>query len=1093
MKIKKAFSIQDEEAFQKLEQVSNALYIRKVYLIFIFLYAFFAIADLFYHPNDWGILFAIRFAVVIPVLILTIGLSFYKKAAPFFQYYVSFSFFVGGAGIAFMLILYPGNVVYYGGLFMVYFSGYLVIKLRFLYATITGIAILLFHLIGYSIVYSSFSETFLFSMLFLIGANIIGILGAYQYERQIRMQFLHDKEIHKFSEELKQNYNEKVEQFNQLEQSINENKHLIEKNKELARLTKSLNESEYRFRTLFDNAPLGYQSLDINGNFREVNQTWLVLFGYQIEEVVGKWFGDFLTPKYKEAFIKRFELFKTRGKIHSEFEMVKKNGDVLFIEFEGLIGYDNQNNFEQTYCILNDVTERKNIEKQLKLNMDDLVKSQSISKVGTWRLDVETNEVVWSDELFKMYGFDPKLPIPPYTEHMKLFTPKSWELLSTSLAKTSTLGIPYELELEMIKKDGSNPWMWVRGDAEFDSKGKIIAISGVAQDITKRMDESRLLKKSEQRFRETVLNIDAGIVIHGPDGAVIDCNERATELLGLSKEEMMGKAAIDPAWMFINEKGLPLSVESYPIHQILTTKKSFKDQIIGVHQPNNRDIVWVKVNGTLILDDKGDVSEVLINFTDITELKNSHDLITKSEKQYRLLTTQMQLGLALHKVICDETGKPIDYRFITVNPAYEKLTGLVGTQIVGKTVKEILPSIEDYWIETFGRVALEGKSTIYENYAKELEKHYRVSAYSPDKGYFAVIVEDITNEKNIEKQKDYLRTRDVLTGLTNRLYFNEQIVFLDKNRNLPVTVINFDINGLIIINEAFGHEQGNLYIIFIADLLKEVFKEDSIISRVGGDQFAVILKNTKKEDAELKAREVVKVVNNHEINGTQLSISYGIASKTKAEEDIDKLFRVSENAMYSNKIFASQSFRNKSIKSIIKVYHEKNPREEEHSFRVSALCEKFGRALGLSEDDINKLKAISHLHDIGKIAIDEAILNKTGKLTDEEWEIIKKHPEIGARIISTSDEYAVIADDILAHHERFDGKGYPFGTSGKDIPLRARMISIIDAYDAMTTDRPYRKAMSHKDAIEELYRCSGTQFDPDLLEVFGKDVIAQEQ
>jgi len=1092
MKVQKAFSIQDEEAFLKLEQVSNARYIRRVYLIFIFLYAFFAIADLFYYPDDWENLFIIRFAVVIPVLILTIILSFNNKVAKLHQYYVSFSFFVGGAGIAFMLILHPNNVVYYGGLFMVYFVGYLIIRLRFLYATITGIAILLFHLIGYSIVYSNFSGTFLFNMMFFMGANIIGILGAYQYEHTIRLQFLHDKEIHKFSEELKQNYDEKVEQFNQLEQSIKDNKQLIEKNEELARLTKSLNESEYRFRTLFDNAPLGYQSLDVNGNFLDVNQTWLDLLGYQKDEVVGKWFGDFLTPKYKEAFNKRFELFKKQGKVRSEFEMFKKNGEVVFIEFEGLIGYDAHNNFEKTYCILNDVTERKNIEKQLKQNMDDLVKSQAISKVGTWRLDVETNEVVWSDELFKMYGFDPKLPIPPYTEHMKLFTAKSWELLSTSLAKTSTQGIPYELELETVTKDGTNGWMWVRGEAEMDSKGKITSISGVAQDISNRMNESRLLKKSEQRFRETVLNIDAGIVIHGPDSSVIDCNERATELLGLSKDEMMGKKAIDPSWMFINEEGLPLSLEAYPINQILMTKNPFKDKIMGIYQAANKDIVWVKVNGTIILDDKGDVSEVLINFTDITELKNSHDLISKSEKQYRLLTTEMQLGLALHKVLCDETGKPVDYRFITVNPSYEKLTGLMGSQIVGKTVKEVLPNTEDYWIETFGRVALEGTSTMYENYAKELEKYYRVSAYSPDKGYFAVIVEDITEEKNIEKQKEYLRTRDVMTGLTNRLHFNEQTDVLDKNENLPISVINFDINGLIIINEAFGHEQGNNYIIFVANLLKEVFNEDSVISRVGGDQFAVILKNTNREVAELKAREVVKAVNNHEINGTKLSISYGIATKTKAEEDIDKLFRVSENAMYSNKIFASQSFRNQSIKSIIKVYHEKNPREEEHSFRVSALCEKFGRALGLSEDDINKLKAISHLHDIGKIAIDEAILNKTGKLTDEEWEIIKKHPEIGARIISTSDEYAVIADDILAHHERFDGKGYPFGTAGKDIPLRARMISIIDAYDAMTSDRPYRKAMHHKDAVEELYRCAGTQFDPELLEVFGNDVIAQE-
>jgi len=198
------------------------------------------------------------------------------------------------------------------------------------------------------------------------------------------------------------------------------------------------------------------------------------------------------------------------------------------------------------------------------------------------------------------------------------------------------------------------------------------------------------------------------------------------------------------------------------------------------------------------------------------------------------------------------------------------------------------------------------------------------------------------------------------------------------------------------------------------------------------------------------------------------------------------LFILAENAMYSNKIFESQSYRNHSIKAIIKAYHEKNPREEEHSHRVSVLCEKFGQAVDMSYDDINKLKAISHLHDIGKIAIDEGILNKPGKLTSEEWEIIKQHPEIGARIISTSDEYAVIADDILAHHEHYDGQGYPRGLVGKDIPIRARMISIIDAYDAMISDRPYRKAMTHQEALQEIIKCSNTQFDPDLVDVFVK-------
>ncbi len=267
-----------------------------------------------------------------------------------------------------------------------------------------------------------------------------------------------------------------------------------------------------------------------------------------------------------------------------------------------------------------------------------------------------------------------------------------------------------------------------------------------------------------------------------------------------------------------------------------------------------------------------------------------------------------------------------------------------------------------------------------------------------------------------------------------------------------------------------------------------MFKEKSIISRVGGDQFAVILLNAAKTDGEDLAREVANKVKKIDVKGINLSIAYGAATKEQ-DENIQKLLILAENAMYSNKIFESQSYRNQSIQSLINAYHEKNPREEEHSHRVSDLCEKFGKKLKLEDEEINKLKAISYLHDIGKIAIDESILNKPGKLSDEEWKIVRRHPEMGARIISTSDQYAVIADDILAHHERFDGKGYPMGLSGEEIPMRARIITIIDSYDAMISDRPYRKALSQQHAIDELVRCAGSQFDPKLVEIFVREVI----
>ena len=176
--------------------------------------------------------------------------------------------------------------------------------------------------------------------------------------------------------------------------------------------------------------------------------------------------------------------------------------------------------------------------------------------------------------------------------------------------------------------------------------------------------------------------------------------------------------------------------------------------------------------------------------------------------------------------------------------------------------------------------------------------------------------------------------------------------------------------------------------------------------------------------------------------------------------------------------------RNQAIKVIMQTLHETNPSEKIHSERVSKLCRKIGQAMELDEKMIKELEISGLMHDIGKIAINNDILNKPGKLTDSEFEEIKKHPEISYHILKSADVYTRLAEYVLSHHERWDGKGYPRGLSGEDIPLVSRIITVADAYEAMTATRTYKKAFSNEKAIEELKRCSGTQFDPEIVRAF---------
>jgi len=196
--------------------------------------------------------------------------------------------------------------------------------------------------------------------------------------------------------------------------------------------------------------------------------------------------------------------------------------------------------------------------------------------------------------------------------------------------------------------------------------------------------------------------------------------------------------------------------------------------------------------------------------------------------------------------------------------------------------------------------------------------------------------------------------------------------------------------------------------------------------------------------------------------------------------------------MCKRKYFESPRIRVSTINAIISTPREKNKREEQHSNRVSVLCKSMGEALGLPNNNIEELKSVGLLHDIGKIGIDENILNKPGKLTENDWKEIKLHPEIGYRILSTVNEMAEMANDVLHHHEKWDGKGYPSGLKGEDIPFVSRIIAVADSYDAMTSYRAYKKALSEEDAINEIMRCSGTQFDPEIARVFVEKVARKE-
>jgi diguanylate cyclase (GGDEF)-like protein len=404
-------------------------------------------------------------------------------------------------------------------------------------------------------------------------------------------------------------------------------------------------------------------------------------------------------------------------------------------------------------------------------------------------------------------------------------------------------------------------------------------------------------------------------------------------------------------------------------------------------------------------------------------------------------------------------------------------------------IKECLDAaLQGEYKTNVSMVETENEKYLEEQYSPIIDEQGRVMGVT-------VFSQDISERKKYEQSILYLSYRDPLTNLHNRRYYTAELHRLDKMQFYPLSIIIVDINGLKIMNDAFGHDAGDLLLCTIADELIQTFKNESHIARIGGGEFVILMPNTDKEHAEKYVQTAKKTIESKVIYGMSLSVSFGL-SATEGESPIEISVKQAEDDMYAHKLFEISSHRHETIKTILKTLHEKNPREEKHSERVSKICVNIGQALKMRDEDIKMLKVISNLHDIGKIAIDDAILNKPGKLDDKEWEQIKRHPEIGYRILATSPEYADIAQDILSHHERYDGRGYPRGLKSDEIPLRARIISVADAYDAMVSERPYRKPLTHQDAIDEIVKNRGTQFDPLIADTFitlfanQKEVIA---
>jgi diguanylate cyclase (GGDEF)-like protein/PAS domain S-box-containing protein/putative nucleotidyltransferase with HDIG domain len=351
---------------------------------------------------------------------------------------------------------------------------------------------------------------------------------------------------------------------------------------------------------------------------------------------------------------------------------------------------------------------------------------------------------------------------------------------------------------------------------------------------------------------------------------------------------------------------------------------------------------------------------------------------------------------------------------------------------------------------------------------------------------------DVTERLNREKEIEYLSFHDVLTGLLNRRFLEEEMRRLNTARNLPISLIMCDVNRLKLINDAFGHEKGDELIKYAAQVFKESCRPEDLVARWGGDEFILFLPKTSYEDSKKIVERIKENSNKYSINSIQLSIACGICTKEDENFPIQDLLRNSEDAMYREKSKESERNRKDMISVIAQALYQKIPYEEEHAKRVSMLCHSLAVALKCSKEDIQTAEVAGLFHDIGKVAISSEILLKQSKLNESDWQIIRQHTEVGSKVVGVSSELKDIGKAILHHHERYDGKGYPSGMKWDEIPLISRIISLAEAFDSIYHKTDKNSKTSIKDTIHELRKNKQTQFDPFITEIFIKDVVEKQ-
>ncbi len=816
-----------------------------------------------------------------------------------------------------------------------------------------------------------------------------------------------------------------------------------------------------------DNADVMVFRVTPRGKILYVNKTTREKLGYSPVEMKNMDVRNILREDEWVDREKFWQRIKQNNSISYEKELVTAEGEVFPASV--VSQYFQYKDEEYEFVFARDITERKQMEKKLRIREHQYRKTFETAPIGMELKNSDGIIIDVNDKLCEMTGYEKEELIGSC--FIDTVVPEGYEEKAREDFEKLLSGESLEQVLHSRDKSDEKYYINLKETMVQLPEGEKGVLT-MRTNITERVEAERRLKEEKNRFQSLAETSPFGLFVYREKFEYV--NPALEEMTGYSSEEILRKnfwelTAPEHKEM-VKERGYARLKGEKPV-------SSYEYKI----KRKDGEKIWVLFSGTQIKYE-GEPAGIG-TLIDISELKETQKKLRVREEQYRKIFETAPVGIMLE----DREGNILE-----VNESLCEISGFDEDELVGSNVLETLVP-EEYKQEARENIdrIMSGEETEFTAISrrKSGEKFYvhlnetRVTLPSGEPGILSMQM-DITELKEKEEKLKYLSYHDGLTDLYNRYYLEEEMQRIDTARQLPISLIMCDVNGMKIVNDTYGHKKGDELLIKVADILRKNIRGEDVLARWAGDEFVVLLPSTDIETAREIGSRIEESCENEEFEGIPITLGIGVAAKEAITEDLDETLARADERMYKDKLTKVNSAENKLVQNMLNALAAKSAETKEHAMRISELAHKLGEKLGLPNEQLNKLSLLATLHDVGKTTISEEILTKPEKLTNVQWEIIKEHPERGHTIAAATEEFAHIAKEILHHHEHWNGDGYPENLEKEEIPLLSRLIAIVDAYDVMRTGRPYKEAVSKEEALAEIERCAGSQFDPNLAEEF---------